>query len=82
MRFKVPYVETELSIALRVVVPTAQTPFLSNNALFTVWHAFSSITYFSDSFYAERSSTSTGRNVPKPTCNVISAMPTPLSPIA
>ena len=72
--FNIPSVETEDSIARILVVPTAHTFFLFRFASFTMFAAFSGMITCSESILCfVRSSTSTERNVPNPTCNVNSA---------
>ncbi len=71
--------ETELSIARIEVVPTAQTRFLFALASLTISQASWVIFNSSESILCfDKSSTSTGLNVPKPTWSVTSAKLTPL----
>ena len=71
--------ETALSMARIEVVPTAQILFFFTFASFTISQASCKIMSSSESILClERSSTSTGLKVPRPTCNVTSANFTPL----
>ncbi len=75
--------DTALSRPRMAVVPTAQILRLFRFALLTISVAFSSIINSSLSILClERSSTSTGLKVPRPTCNVNSAKLIPLFPNA
>src|SRR5690606_31728217 len=77
--FKVWFDETELSKARIDVVPTAQILFLFALALFTISHASCVMINSSESILClDKSSTSTGLNVPRPICKVTFAKSTPL----
>ena len=66
-------------MALIEVVPTQHTFFFLAFALLTISHASCVIIISSESILCfDKSSTSTGLKVPKPTCNVTSAKSTPL----
>ena len=77
--YNVPIDETEDSSPLMTVVPTAHILFLFLRALLIQFEASISMNNSSESILCfDKSSTSTGLNVPKPTCNVISAKSIPL----
>ena len=76
--FKCLSEEIELSIARMHVVPIEQTFFFSSIARLTTSHASCEMITCSESILClERSSTSTGLNVPSPTWSVISGNCTP-----